>query len=60
MTFVFSFWYIVIAVLVLGIAGCVTGFILMDKKDRIIIKEFVDSSSEPQAEQATTAEKSAE
>lgn len=48
------------AVLVLGIAGCVAGFILMDKKDRVIIKEFVDSSSEPVAEQPKAVEEKAE
>ena len=48
------------AVLVLGIAGCIAGFILMDKKDRVIIKEFVDSSNEPAAEQPKAVEEKAE
>ena len=60
MTFVFSFWYIVMAVLVLGIAACVVGFILMDKKDRVIIKEFVDSTNEPQVEPTKAVEEKAE
>jgi len=59
-TFVFSFWYIVMAVLVLGIAGCIAGFILMDKKDRVIIKEFVDGSNEQQTEQLKAVEEKSE
>ena len=48
------------AVLVLGIAGCIAGFILMDKKDRVIIKEFVDGSNEQQTEQLKAVEEKSE
>lgn len=48
------------AVLVLGIAGGVAGFILMDKNDRVIIKEFVDSSNEPESVEAKSVEAKAE
>ncbi len=40
MTFVWSVWWIVIVLLVLGIAGSAVAFILMDKKDRAIIEDF--------------------
>ena len=45
MTFVFSFWYIVLAILVLGVIGLVIAFVKMDKKDRELIKDFVDETN---------------
>lgn len=41
MSFVFSIWYIVAAVLVAGIVACFVVFLKMDKKDRILIDEFI-------------------
>ena len=40
MLFVWSVWWIVIAVLVLAVVGTMVAFILMDKKDRVIIEDF--------------------
>ena len=40
MLFVWSVWWIVIAVLVLAVVGTMIAFILMDKKDRVIIEDF--------------------
>lgn len=40
MLFVWSVWWIVIAVLVLAVVGTMVAFILMDKKDRLIIEDF--------------------
>ena len=37
MIFVWSFWWIVIAILVLGIIGTAVAFIMMDKKDAVLI-----------------------
>lgn len=41
MSFVFSIWYIVAAVLVVGIIACFITFFKMDKKDRNLIDEFI-------------------
>ncbi len=60
MTFVFSFWYIVMAFLVIGIAGCIAGFILMDQKDKALIKEFVESSNEVEVPAKDSAEQKSE
>ena len=51
MTFVFSYWYIVMAVLLVGIVAAIVAFILMDKKDKVIIKEFVDSIEQQKPEE---------
>ena len=42
MAFVYSNWYIVMAVLVVAIVALVFLFVKMDKKDRVLIKNFVD------------------
>ena len=47
MAFVYSNWYIVMALLVVGIIALVTTFILMDKKDVKLIDEFIKASSQP-------------
>ena len=44
MEFVFSAWYFVMIALVVGIAVCVTLFVLMDKKDKVLIKEFIENA----------------
>ena len=53
MAFVFSWWFIVAAFLVGGIAACLFFFFKMDKEDRVIIDKFLsemqsgaDSSNE--------------
>lgn len=43
MTIVYSHWYIVMALLIAAIVALIVVFVKMDKKDRVIIKEFVDS-----------------
>ena len=45
MSFVFSFWYIVALVLVAGVAACLFVFFKMDKQDKVLIKEFIESNS---------------
>ena len=61
MRFVFSGWIIVLIVLVLAIAGAVAAFIMMDKKDKSIINNFLKEAqageAQPQAEVAPTQEK---
>ena len=47
MKFVYSNWYIVMAVLLVLIIGSIVAFILMDKKDKELIKDFVKSNAEP-------------
>ncbi len=44
MYFVYTSWYIVMAILLVAIIGLIVAFVLMDKKDRIIIQEFVQNS----------------
>ncbi len=44
MAFVFTSWYFVLIALVAGIVACITIFIKMDKKDRAMIKEFVENN----------------
>lgn len=44
MYFVYTNWYIVMAILVVAIIGLIITFILMDKKDRALIQEFVENS----------------
>ena len=56
MKFVYSNWYIVIAVLVVLIVASIVAFVLMDKKDKQLIQDFVNmnkeepASSEPKEE----------
>ncbi len=47
MAFVWSNWYIVMAVLAIGVIACIAVFILMDKKDKEIVADFVKKNSEP-------------
>ena len=51
MEFVFSFWYIVVAVLVVASVACLVVFFLMDKKDKVLIDEFIASNEVQEAEQ---------
>ena len=44
MYFVYTNWYIVMAILVVAIIGLIVTFILMDKKDKALIQEFVENS----------------
>ena len=55
MYFVWSSWYIILAVLLVAIAALVTLIVLMDKKDKAIIEEFAKSSAvaEPAKVEAT-------
>ncbi|MBE5741077.1 MAG: hypothetical protein E7351_00895 [Clostridiales bacterium] len=46
MTFVFTPWYFVMALLLAGIVACIVVFIKMDKKDRELIGQFVKESQE--------------
>ena len=50
MTFVFSFWYIVLILLVIGVVLSIVFFIRMDKKDEVLINDFVKNSTEPAKE----------
>jgi len=53
MTFVYSHWYIVMAVLLIAIVALIVTFVLMDKKDKVLIDEFVKSmQTEPVAEKS--------
>lgn len=52
MVFVFSFWYIVIAICVAAIVACVVFLFKMDKKDRVLINQFVESANESSTETA--------
>lgn len=54
MAFVWSYWYIVMIVLVAAIVASVIIFIKMDRKDKVLIDEFVKAS---QAEQESVTEK---
>ena len=44
MFFVYSSWYIVLAVLAVAIVALIVPFIMMDNIDRQIIKEFVEKN----------------
>ena len=46
MIFVYSQWYIVMALLVAAIVSLIVVFIKMDKKDRVLISDFVKSMQE--------------
>ena len=51
MAFVFSYWYIVLAVLAVGIGVAIYFLVRMDKQDGKLIANFVDASKdETQAE----------
>lgn len=45
MYFVYSNWYIVIALLLVAIIALIVTFILMDKKDKHLIEEFIKNST---------------
>ena len=47
MTFVSSPWYIVMALIVVAIVALVVVFVMMDKKDRALIEEFIQSNTQP-------------
>ena len=59
MTFVFTSWYFVILALVAGIAASLIIFLKMDKKDRILIDEFV-KENQPKEEVEQPENKSVE
>lgn len=56
MFFVYSSWYIVLAVLAVAIVGLIVTFVMMDKKDRQIIKEFVEAN-QANIQESTDVEK---
>jgi len=61
MAFVYTFWYIVMILLVAGIVACLTVFFKMDKKDKVLIDEFIKQSAQPNDANAEKQEiKSAE
>lgn len=47
MVFVWSYWYIVLAILAIGAIGCVIAFVMMDKKDRQLMHDFVKQNTQP-------------
>ncbi len=55
MAFVFSFWYIVMALLVAGITACMIVFVKMDQKDRVLIEEFI-KAQQPAEEKVEVVE----
>lgn len=58
MAFVFSVWYIIAILLVAGITACFVVFFKMDKKDRVLIDEFIKAQQpveENKAEEAKEA-----
>lgn len=56
MAVVFSFWYIIAILLVAGIVAAMVVFFKMDKKDKILIDEFI--KSQQPAEEVKTEEAS--
>lgn len=63
MTFVYTSWYIVLALLVVAIAGLVVAFIMMDKKDKQIIETFMketNAQAEAQAQAQTAVSENVE
>ena len=54
MKFVYSNWYIVMVLLLVLIVACIVVFILMDKKDKELIKEFVEKNKVDAAAHAST------
>ena len=51
MTFVFTFWYFVMILLVGGIVASLLVFFKMDKKDKVLIDEFIKEAQAAQQEQ---------
>lgn len=51
MAFVFSWWYIVAIVLVVGIAACLFFFFKMDKEDKVIINKFLEDCQKEEVEE---------
>jgi hypothetical protein len=45
MVFVFSVWYIIAAILFVGIIASLFIFFKMDKKDRILLDKFVEEQT---------------
>lgn len=60
MTFVFSPWYFVMIGLVVGIIVCLAVFFKMDKKDKNIIKKFVEETQKQAENEDGTDETSSE
>lgn len=56
MTFIFSVWYIVALVLLLGVVASIVVFVLMNKKDKELINQFVKSSGETAPVEETVKE----
>ena len=56
MTFVFTSWYVVLAVLLVAVIGCIVAFVLMDKKDKVIINEFVNEANKGSQKQEVEAQ----
>ncbi len=56
MTFVFTSWYIVLAALLVAVIGCIVAFVLMDKKDKVIINEFVNEANKGSQKQEVEAQ----
>lgn len=54
MMFVFSYWYIVLAVLAVGIGAAVFFLVKMDKKDNKMLAEFVESAKQEEVKAETT------
>lgn len=52
--FVFSYWYIVLAVLAVGIGLAVFFLVRMDRKDRKMLAEFVDSAKQEETNAETS------
>ena len=52
MYFVYTSWYIVLALLVVAIAALITLIVMMDKKDKVIIEEFAKSNEAPEPAKA--------
>lgn len=51
MTFVFTFWYFVMILLVGGIVASLLVFFKMDKKDKVLIDKFIKEAQAAQQEQ---------
>ena len=50
MAFVFSPWYFVMIVLVIGIVACLFVFFKMDKQDKVLIKNFLAENQKQEVE----------
>ncbi len=62
MYIVFSFWYIVLAVLLIGAIVLTCVYVKMNKKDNELIKEFIASNSNEEngGDNTTSSEESVE